>query len=57
MVAVTTHLNTGFRELGPQSQLLPGINIRVVCLLEHFLQLLQLKGAECGAIAPLLVLA
>lgn len=50
------HLNSGLSELGPEGQLLPGINVRVVRLLEHLLQLLQLEGAKGGAVASLLVL-
>lgn len=49
-------LNSGLSELGPEGQLLPGVNVRVVRLLEHLLQLLQLEGAEGGAVASLLVL-
>lgn len=49
-------LNSGLSELGPESQLLPGVHVRVVRLLEHLLQLLQLEGAEGGAVASFLVL-
>lgn len=49
-------LNSGLGELGPEGQLLPGVNVRIVCLLEHLLQLLQLEGTEGGAVASLLVL-
>lgn len=51
------HLNASLGELGPQGQLLPGIDVGIVCLLKDLLQLLQLEGAECSAIAPLLVFA
>lgn len=56
-IVALTDLNPSLCELSPQGQLLPGVHVRVVRLLKHFLQLLQLKCAEGGAIAPLLVLA
>lgn len=48
------HLHTSLRQVRPQCQLLAGVNIWVVCLLENLLQLLQLVAGESGAIAPLL---
>lgn len=48
------HLYTGLCQVCPECQLLTGIYIRVVCLLENLLQLLQLVAGERSAIAPLL---
>ena len=50
------HLYTGLCQVCPQCQLLAGINIWVVCLLENFLQLLQLVAGERGSVASLLAL-
>jgi hypothetical protein len=51
---VMADLHTGLGEVGPHSQLLPCIHIRVVCLLEDFLQLFQLVASEGGSVPPLL---
>lgn len=48
------HLYASLCQVCPECQLLTGIYIWVVCLLENFLQLLQLVAGECSAIAPLL---
>lgn len=53
---VMADLHTGLGEVGPHSQLLPCIHIRVVCLLEDFLQLFQLERAEGCAVPALLAL-
>lgn len=48
------NLYSGLGELSPQCQLFPDIDIRVVGLLEDFLELLQLHAGEGGAVPPLL---
>ena len=53
---IPTHLYSGLAKLGPLTELLPGINIRVLGPLKSLLQLVQLVGGEGGAGAPLLPL-
>ena len=50
------YLHPGFSQVRPQCQLLPGVNVRIVRLLENLLQLLQLVACEGRAVAPLLAL-
>lgn len=52
-----SYLDAGFSQVYFHGDLLPGVNVRVVCLLEGALQLLQLGGSECcpdAALLPLL---
>lgn len=51
-----SNLNSGLGEFGPLSQLLPCVDVGVVCAFEGSLQLLQLLGCESGSTAPLLPL-
>lgn len=53
---VLHYLHTGFSQISPQCQLLPGINVRIVRLLENLLQLFQLVACKSRAVAPLLAL-
>lgn len=55
-VSVQPYLHTGFSQVSPQCQLLPGVNIGIVCLLENLLQLFQLVACKGCAVAPLLAL-
>ena len=50
------HLYPGLAELGPLTELLPGVDVRVLGPLERLLQLVQLVGGEGGAGASLLPL-
>lgn len=50
------HLYSGLGQVYLQRQLLPGVDVRVVRLCEHALQLLQLGAGERGPDAPLLPL-
>ena len=50
------HLYSGLGQVRAQSQLFPGIYIRVVGFLEDFLQFLQLERAEGCAVPALLAL-
>ena len=56
LLSVLHYLHTSFRQISPQRQLLPGVNIRIVRLLENLLQLLQLVACKGCAVAPLLAL-
>lgn len=56
LVSVLHYLHAGFSQVSPQRQLLPGVNVRIVRLLENLLQLFQLVACEGGAVAPLLAL-
>jgi len=52
-----SYLDAGFSQVYFHGDLLPGVNVRVVCLLEGALQLLQLGGSEScpdAALLPLL---
>lgn len=51
------YLHPGFRQVCPQCQLLPGIDVGIMRLLENLLQLLQLERAEGRPVPPLLALA
>lgn len=51
------YLHPGFGQVRAQCQLLPGVDIRVMGLLENLLQLLQLERAEGRPVPPLLALA
>jgi len=51
-----THLNTNFREIDLHSELLPGVDVRVVGLLECSLELVQLVGREGCPVATMLLL-
>lgn len=50
------HLNSGFGEVDLERELLSGVNIRVMCLREHPLELLELRAREGRADPPLLPL-
>ena len=50
------HLYSVFWQVGLQAQHLPGVHVRVVGVLECFLQLLQLVGGEYRAVSPLFLL-
>lgn len=52
----SSHLYPGLGQVYLQRQLLPGVDVRVVRLGEHPLQLLQLGAGERGPDAPLLPL-
>lgn len=56
LLNVLPYLHTGFSQVSPQCQLLPGINVRIVRLLENLLQLFQLVAGKGCAVAPLLAL-
>ena len=49
-------LYPGLAKLCPLTELLPGVNIRVLCPLKRLLQLVQLVGGEGGAGPALLAL-
>lgn len=51
-----SYLNPGLGEFGPLSELLPGVDVRVMSPLEGPLQLLQLLCREGGPTTPLLPL-
>lgn len=53
---VALYLHPGLCQFGPLGQLLPGVDVRVMCPLKGLLQLLQLLCGEGGATAPLLAL-
>lgn len=48
------YLHPGLGQLGPGGQLLAHVHVRVVRLLEDLLQLVELRAAESGPVAPLL---
>jgi len=50
------YLHAGLGEIDLQRELLPGVDVRVVRLREHALQLLQLRARERRPDAPLLPL-
>lgn len=52
--ACSSHLHPGLRQVYLQSQLLPGVDVRVVSLSEDPFQLLQLRAGERGPDASLL---
>lgn len=52
-ISYTSNLYSGFCELCPLSQLLPGVDVWVMCPFKSLLQLLQLLRREGGATAPL----
>lgn len=51
-----SYLYPGLSQVSPEGQLLAGVHIWVVGLLEDLLQLLQLVAGEGGAVTPLLAL-
>lgn len=51
-----SHLHARLGEVDLQRELLSRVNVRVVSLREHALQLLQLRAGERGPNAPLLPL-
>ena len=55
-VGILSYLHPGLCEFGPLGELLPGVDVGVVCPLEGPLQLLQLLCGEGGPTAPLLPL-
>lgn len=50
------YLDPGLSQFGSLGQLLPGVDVRVVCSLESLLQLLQLLRCERGSTPALLPL-
>lgn len=50
-------LNANFRQVDLHGELLPGVDVRVVGLLERSLELVQLVGREGGPVATVLLLA
>lgn len=54
--SVLHYLHAGFSQVSPQRQLLPGVNVRIVRLLENFLQLFQLVAGKGCAVAPFFAL-
>ena len=55
-VSGRAYLDSRLGEVDLQSQLLPGVDVRVVRLCEDPLQLFELRASESGADAPLLAL-
>ena len=55
-VCIVSHLDPGLGEVDLHGDLLPGVDVGVVGLLERSLQLLQLGGGEGGPDPPLLPL-
>ena len=53
----TTHLNTYFREVDLHGELLPGVDVRIVGLLERSLEFVQLVGREGRPVTTMLLLA
>ena len=54
--SMAVYLNSGFSQIDFKSQLLSGVDVRVVCFSKDPLQLLQLRAGERGPDAPLLPL-
>lgn len=54
--SAAAYLHSGLSQIDFESQLLSGVDVRVVCLSKNPLQLLQLSAGEGGPDAPLLSL-
>jgi len=52
-----THLNTNFRKVHLHGELLPGVDVRIVGLLERSLELVQLVSREGSPVATMFLLA